>query len=152
MTITYRQATPNDEQALNQCLQEIVAAERPMDECLQDGFIQYYDPLKFLSSDNTQLIVAESEHGVVACGAAEIRNAKAYYHYHKTLYLAMMYVNEDYRGTGINAQIIEGLLSWGKSKGVENAMLTVYPQNASAIKAYEKLGFETALLEMRLRK
>lgn len=159
MTIHFREATLSDEQALKDCLQQIVAAERPMDSCLKEGHIEYYDPLLFVENENSNVIVAEVNHSdsqtsptIIGCGAAQIKPTKDYYHYSEVLYLAMMYVHQQYRGKGINGEIIQQLLAWGKAKGVEKASLTVYPQNPSAIKAYQKLGFEPALLEMRLRK
>lgn len=151
MDIIYRLATTQDKRALDNCLQQIIEAERPMDECLDDGFIEYYDPLDFIANENATLIVAEQGDVIIACGAAKLKNAKHYYHYDKSLYLAMMYVADAYRGKGINREIIQRLLRWGNERGVTNACLTVYPQNASAIKAYEKLGFMPALIEMRLR-
>jgi GNAT superfamily N-acetyltransferase len=151
MDIIYRLARAQDKTALDHCLQQIIAAERPMDECLDDGFIEYYDPLEFITHENASLIVAEQGDVIIGCGAAKLKKAKHYYHYEKSLYLAMMYVADAYRGQGINREIMQRLLTWGKDKGLTNASLTVYPQNASAIRAYEKLGFEPALLEMRLR-
>jgi GNAT superfamily N-acetyltransferase len=151
MDIIFRLASTKDKEALDQCLQHIIEAERPMDECLDDGFIEYYDPVDFVENENSTLIVAEQGDVIIACGAAKLKTAKHYYHYDKSLYLAMMYVADAYRGKGINREIMQRLISWGNDKGVTNASLTVYPQNASAIRAYEKLGFEPALLEMRLR-
>lgn len=154
MEISYRLATYDDKSALDACLQHIIATERAMDECLQTGFIEYYDPLDFVRLDNAILIVAidnENDGMIVGCGAAKIKQAREYYRYDEYLYLAMMYVANEYRGKGINGDIINCLIQWGKQKGVENASLTVYPDNTSAIRAYEKLGFKPALLEMRLR-
>jgi GNAT superfamily N-acetyltransferase len=151
MDIIFRLAIKQDKPALDHCLQQIIEAERPMDECLDDGFIEYYDPVDFINNENASLLVAEQEDVIIACGAAKLKNAKHFYHYDKSLYLAMMYVADAYRGKGINREIMQRLLSWGSEKGVVNASLTVYPQNDSAIRAYEKLGFEPALLEMRLR-
>ncbi len=150
-TIQFRQAVIDDKTALEQCLQCIVDAERPMDECLKEGHIEYYNPLDFVTSDNAELIVALDNNNIIACGAAVIKKAKEYYRYDSFLHLAMMYVDEQYRGLGINGELINQLLAWGKEKGIKNASLTVYPENPSAIRAYEKLGFSPALIEMRLR-
>jgi len=150
-SITYRLANFHDKAALDECLQHIIEAERPMDECLKPGHIEYYDPLNFVNQPHCNLIVAEESKQIIACGAARIQQDKNYYRYEHSLYLAMMYVAPSHRGQGINGKIIERLLTWGKEQGVTTAKLTVYPQNPSAIKAYEKLGFEPALIEMRLR-
>ncbi|MEM0912649.1 MAG: GNAT family N-acetyltransferase [Pseudomonadota bacterium] len=149
--IRFRPATLDDKSILDDFLQCIVAAERPMDECLKSSHIEYYNPIDFVASDNAHLIVAIDGEDVVGCGAAVIEQAKEYYHYDQFLHLAMMYVSDSYRGLGINGELIRLLLSWGSEKGMKNASLTVYPDNPSAIRAYEKLGFAPALIEMRLR-
>ncbi|WP_395340433.1 GNAT family N-acetyltransferase [Ningiella sp. W23] len=146
-----RSATLSDLPTLRAYLQGIVEAERPMDECLKNGHIEYYDPSSFIENENANLIVAEINGHLLGCGAGVIRPSKDYYKHDQHLYLAMMYVEAEHRGKGINAKIIKALIAWARDKGVENCVLTVYPSNSGAIKAYEKLGFETALLEMRLR-
>ena len=61
-----------------------------------------------------------------------------------------MYVNNDYRGKGINKQIIEELKTWALSKNIYELRLDVYNDNISAIKAYEKAGFQKHLVNMRM--
>jgi ribosomal protein S18 acetylase RimI-like enzyme len=61
-----------------------------------------------------------------------------------------MYVSPDFRGKGINKALVGHLISWSKNKGAQAVYLDVYSENASAIKAYEKVGFEPSLLEMKL--
>ena len=61
-----------------------------------------------------------------------------------------MYVSHQYRGQGINAKIIEKLMSWSKRKGVYDLYLDIYSQNVTAVKAYDKVGFKPSLMEMKL--
>jgi len=61
-----------------------------------------------------------------------------------------MYVSTDFRRKGINGEIIELLKSWSLEKGVKNLYLEVYAQNTAAMKAYQKVGFDPCLLEMKL--
>lgn len=155
MPILYRPAIVDDKPELDECLQQIVSAERTMDSCLRDSHIEYYDPIDFVIDEEAMLFVAlevdQHKERIVGCGAARIQSAKPYYRYESSLHLAMMYVAQSHRGQGINGVIMKKLLTWGKAQGVTNAKLTVYPNNPSAIRAYEKLGFEPALVEMRLR-
>ena len=65
-------------------------------------------------------------------------------------YLGFMYVDEAHRGRGLNKLIIDDLILWCKSRGVNEIRLAVYQDNPSAIKAYEKVGFEKHLITMRL--
>jgi ribosomal protein S18 acetylase RimI-like enzyme len=62
-----------------------------------------------------------------------------------------MYVKPGHRGKGINKVITDELVSWSKLRGISEVRLDVYAQNESAIKAYEKAGFEPHLLTMRLK-
>ncbi|MGB3726612.1 MAG: GNAT family N-acetyltransferase [Glaciecola sp.] len=149
--ISIREASLNDLPILHEFLQGIVSAERPMDECLKDEHIVYYDPADFINDAQSLLLIAEVNQQAVGCGAAIIKPSRDYYKHKQHLYLAMMYVSPEHRGKGINGTVMEGLIAWGKQNNVTTCMLTVYPDNPGAIRAYEKLGFERSLLEMRLR-
>ena len=61
-----------------------------------------------------------------------------------------MYVIPTFRGIGINKRVMEYLIEWGNSIGINEFKLDVYSQNLSAIKAYQKLGFSSELFNMRL--
>jgi ribosomal protein S18 acetylase RimI-like enzyme len=61
-----------------------------------------------------------------------------------------MYVKPAFRGQGINKKIIEALKQWAVSKGLTEMRLEVYMGNTAAIKAYDKVGFTSHLLEMRM--
>merc|ERR1711991_565113 len=64
MRISIRKATISDLPTLLQFEQEIIATERPFDECFPEK-ISYYDLKSMLSSDNALVLVAQ-------CGAAKI--------------------------------------------------------------------------------
>ena len=51
----------------------------------------------------------------------------------------------------LNKQVIEHLIVWAKSRGVCDFYLDVYGDNQAAVKAYEKLGFTSSLVEMKLQ-
>jgi GNAT superfamily N-acetyltransferase len=61
-----------------------------------------------------------------------------------------MYVEPDYRGQGIIQDILSQLLQWARDEGVNDFYLDVYTANESAVRAYEKFGFRSNLVEMRL--
>jgi GNAT superfamily N-acetyltransferase len=60
-----------------------------------------------------------------------------------------MYVLPEYRGKGINKLILDRLKDWAASQGLTELRLEVYYENLPAIKAYEKFGFKSHMLEMR---
>jgi ribosomal protein S18 acetylase RimI-like enzyme len=61
-----------------------------------------------------------------------------------------MYVHPLYRGRGINKIIIEELKRLVQERGVTELRLEVFSQNEPAIKAYEKVGFTSHIIQMRM--
>jgi len=147
-----REATEQDLEILLEFEQGVVTAERPFNSTLIEGEIHYYDLKHLIQSPEATVIVAEENNEIVASGYALIKNSEKYYNqFEKYSYLGFMYVKPEYRGKGINKVITDELLSWSTSRGISEVRLDVYAQNESAIKAYEKAGFEPHLLTMRLK-
>lgn len=150
ITPTTRTATLEDLPVLLEFEQGIIHVERPFDPTLKKGKIHYHDFKAILLDSNAVVMVAEIAGEVIACGYAQIRTAKDYLQHTHYAHLGAMFVQEDYRGKGINALIINALMAWVKTKDINEVRLEVYADNLSAIKAYEKIGFNAHLLEMRL--
>ncbi|UTX46765.1 GNAT family N-acetyltransferase [Chryseobacterium sp. MA9] len=147
-----REATEQDLEILLEFEQGVVTAERPFNSTLIEGEIHYYDLKHLIQSPEATVIVAEENNEIVASGYALIKNSEKYYNqFEKYSYQGFMYVKPEYRGKGINKVITDELLSWSTSRGISEVRLDVYAQNESAIKAYEKAGFEPHLLTMRLK-
>lgn len=147
-----REATEKDLEILLTFEQGIVSAERPFNTTLIDGEIHYYDLSYFIQSPDATLIIAEENNEIISSGYALIKKAEKYYYtFEKYAYLGFMYVKPEYRGKGVNKVITDELISWAKSRDVSEVRLDVYAENAAAIKAYEKAGFEPHLLTMRLK-
>lgn len=130
--------------------QGIVTAERPMNPTLKDGEIHYYDLAKLIESDFSEMLVAELDGELIASGYALEKKAKDYEKHDKYAHLGFMYVKPEHRGKGVNQLILDALLDWAKSRGLNEIRLEVYTENAAAIRAYQKAGFVSSLLEMRL--
>lgn len=145
-----REAKIEELETLLEFEQGIVIAERPMNPCLKDGEIHYYDLAKLIESDLCGVFVAELDGELIASGYALEKQAKDYEKYDKFAYLGFMYVKPEHRGKGLNQLILDALLDWAKRRGLTEIRLEVYSDNASAIKAYQKAGFAQHLLEMRL--
>ncbi|MBT2620795.1 GNAT family N-acetyltransferase [Chryseobacterium sp. ISL-6] len=151
--MTIREATKEDLKVLLEFEQGIVDSERPFDKTLIDGEIHYYDLNFLISSENALLVVVEKNNEIVASGYALIKETqKDYSNFKKYAYLGFMFVKPEYRGQGINQSIVDKLIEWSKEKGMYEIRLDVYDKNESAVKAYEKAGFEPLLLTMRLKK
>lgn len=148
--LNIRQATLDDLPMLLEFEQGIIATERPFDPTLKESKISYYDLKAFILSDDAEVVVAELEGEVVAGGYAQIRKAEDYLQHSAYAHLGAMFVRAAHRGKGINAKIIHALTAWAKARGITEIRLKVYSDNLSAQKAYQKIGFQAHILEMRL--
>ena len=150
MTPTIRKATLEDVPILLEYEQGLIEAERPMDITIKEDRISYYDISKFIKNDHSELFVVELYGDIVASGYAKIKKDRHYLKHEYQGYLGFMFVPKKYRGNGYNKLIIQALLKWCKNRNVFEIRLDVYNINESAIKAYEKVGFEKHLINMRL--
>jgi GNAT superfamily N-acetyltransferase len=149
--ITIRKAHSNDLEKLLTFEQGIITAERPFDLTLKEEKIHYYDIEKMISASHIEVLVAEINSEVVGSGYARIASAKPYLNHETYAYLGFVYTDLNFRGIGVNSKIIEGLKDWCRSQDLFELRLDVYNHNASAIKAYEKVGFKKHLINMRIR-
>jgi GNAT superfamily N-acetyltransferase len=148
--IKIRKATLKDIKSLLEFEQAIVEFERPFEENMMLEPFHYYDLAELIQLDNAQVLVAEHDKRLVGSGFIHIRKARDYLNHEYHGYLGFMYVDPEYRGLSINKKIIRELTKWAKHKQLNVLCLTVFAENQSAIRAYEKAGFHPNLLEMRL--
>jgi len=149
MDIKIRKATPKDLPVLLDFEQRLIAVERPMDISLeQHKKINYYDIGSFIESDSAELYVATIKDEIIASGYGLIKRNDAKFSYRKYGYIGFIYVKDEYRGQGISKLIFNAIFNWFRTKKIVEVKLTVYEENPSAIKAYEKLGFKKNLIEM----
>lgn len=150
MTLNIRKATLDDIPTLLEFEQGVIKAERPMNPTIQDGYINYYNLNSLITGENSTLLVAELKGELVASGYARIMPDRHYLKHQYQGYLGFMFVPEKHRGNGYNKKIIDALIAWCKEREVYEIRLDVYPANESAIKAYEKAGFQKYMIAMRL--
>lgn len=149
MSIITRLATAADLPDLLAFEQGIIAFERPYNPTLKLDPISYYDVGAMIDNPNIEVIVAVDGDLIVGSGYAKTIIASEYISPRKQAFLGFMYVRPEYRGRGINKLVMDDLLDWARTQGHSEVRLTVYAENAGAIRAYEKAGFTGLLLEMR---
>jgi GNAT superfamily N-acetyltransferase len=148
--IVIRPAVLADLDVLLKFEQAMIEAERPFDSGIRTGTdVRYYDLEALIASDDAEVIVAEIDSEIIACGYARIESSKAYLKHRQHSYLGFMYVVPEHRGKGVNKKVLEVLEAWSDSKGIYELRLEVYVENAAAIRAYEKSGYRGDILEMR---
>lgn len=150
MTPTIRIATVNDLPTLLKFEQGVIEVERPFNPTIKEQKIIYYDLEQLISSKNSEVFVIEIDKTIVASGYAQIKGDRPYLKHKKQGYLGFMFVDPNNRGKGLNKIIIHALLKWCKSREVHEIKLDVYNDNISAIKAYEKVGFNKHMINMRM--
>ncbi len=148
--ILIRTATLDDLERLLEFEQALIKAERPFDKTIREDPVSYYDIKQYILDPEAEVLVAEIDGNVVSSGFGLIRTARPYLDHGQYAYLGFMFTMPEYRGRGINRLIIDGLKKWAVRKGLQEVRLSVYPKNQAAVKAYEKVGFVSHLLEMRL--
>jgi GNAT superfamily N-acetyltransferase len=148
--IVIRAAVQSDLPILKGFEQGIIATERPLNDSLKTDDICYYDIGALIDANNSVVMVADDNGQIVGSGYARIKESKAHLVHDLHAYLGFMYVAPSHRGRGINQLIIQSLINWGKSQGMQDFYLDAYAQNHSAIRAYQKLGFDSSLVEMKL--
>ena len=147
--ITTREATLADMDTLLQFEQGVIVAERPFDPTLKEDHINYYNLNELITAPHIQLVVAELDGEVIGSGYARIESSKIYLKHPQHAYLGFMYVLPKHRGKGVNKMVIDALTDWAVSRGINELRLEVYYQNVPAIKAYEKVGFISHMIQMR---
>lgn len=150
MMYSIRKATLADLPLLLEFEQALIKVERPMDSTIKEGEVSYYDIADFIQQKDTEVLVAECDSKIVASGYAQIKGDRHYLKHDLQGYLGFMYVDEAYRGQGLNKLLIDDLIQWCKKRAVNEIRLAVYQDNPSAISAYEKVGFKKHLITMRL--
>ena len=145
-----REATASDLPTLLDFEQALIAYERPFAPNLKKGKISYYDLSAYIKAADIRVVVAEIAGQLVGSGYALIKENKAYKAPQFYVYLGFMYVVPEYRGQGINSQIMKDLIDWGKIQGYTEFQLDVYAENESALKAYAKAGLVPEILTMRI--
>lgn len=150
-TLVVREALESDKPTLLEFEQALIAAERPMDPTIRQEPVRYYDMDELISNPEVHFLVAEKDDRLVGCGYVRPKDARHYLDHQKYAYLGFMYTAEPFRGQGINQEIVKKLKKWATNRGLTEFRLTVYETNLPAIRAYEKVGFERHLIEMRLR-
>lgn len=149
--ITIRTAAESDLERLLEFEQSLISYERPLDPTLkQAGKIYYYDLPDLIKSEDAKVLVAERLGSAIGCGFGKIEENKPKFVEKRLGYIGLIFVSEELRRRGIAEKIFEHLFEWFRERDVWEAMLRVYPENTGAVKAYEKFGFKTGLIEMKM--
>ena len=148
--ISTRPAKIDDLKALQEFEQGIIKVERPLDPFLKSGRIYYYNIEELITAENVNLLVAVSNNEIIGSGYVRIEKSSEYHKNKKNGYVGFIYVKPEFRGKRISTIILESLKYWAKKRGLNELRLDVYHNNTSAIKSYERFGFNKSMINMRM--
>ena len=149
MAIIVRPAKKEDHPAAERLLRQIAQLHADLRPDIFRPASQKYDKLQFaalLRNKNSPILVAQDEHGEVLGYAMlqvkTIRKSPVFCP-RQFLYVDDLCVDETARGQGIGMALMEGVRNLAKERGIKTIQLNVWERNESAIKFYERLGFQT---------
>ena len=148
--ISTRTAKIDDLKALQEFEQGIIKVERPLDPFLKSGRIYYYNIEELITAEDVNLLVAVSNNEIIGSGYVRIEKSSEYHKNKKNGYVGFIYVKPEFRGKRISTIILESLKYWAKKRGLNELRLDVYHNNTSAIKSYERFGFNKSMINMRM--
>jgi ribosomal protein S18 acetylase RimI-like enzyme len=145
-----RSARVSDLPKLLEFEQGIIVAERPFDHTLKPDPISYYDIGEMINADGAEVAVVEIDGRLIASGYAKKKRSRHYLNPTYHAFIGFLYVVPEFRGQGVNQILLDHLFEWSRNNDLPEIHLTVYPGNKSAIRAYEKVGFKSYIVEMRM--
>jgi GNAT superfamily N-acetyltransferase len=148
--MNFREASIQDLSQLKKIEQAIIEYERQFAKHLKEDPIEYYDLKNLIERDDAIVMLAVNSNEIIGTAYALIKKSAPYKLHKYYAYLGFMYVSPEFRGKGINGELIKELINWSKTKGVFEFQLDVYAENKSAIEAYKKSNFRPNLLNMRM--
>lgn len=148
--ISIRTACADDLPILLAFEQGIIRAERPFDHTLKPDPVSYYDIAAMIDDPDAEVAIALLDGQPIGSGYALKKASRHYVTPEFHAYIGFLYVDPDHRGRGVNNLVLDHLFAWARKNNLPEIHLTVYPDNAPAIRAYQKTGFQPYILEMRL--
>lgn len=151
-----RKATIDDLGLISGMQVKLALHERRTDKLLkQKGKIRFNTARitqRLITSSGGECFIAEIDHKPVGMCLVEILdNTARFSEYKKRGYISEIYVKSGYRRQGIGTRLMEEAIGWFKQNGLVDIRLKVFSLNINAMKAYDKMGFEDRMVEMRYK-
>jgi len=101
-------------------------------------------------SKNRYLLVAEEDNKVIGYALGELGSRPPVFKIRKIGFISDMFVDKNFRKSGIAKQFLAKLFIWFKSKKLKYIELTVHVKNEIGNKAWAKYGFEDYMKKQRV--
>ena len=152
-----RLASADDAQRIGELWLEMVRFHRQFDPMLfnaSEKGAEFYQQsiVSRLNDPNTRVLVAEEDGQVIGYVLGMIADIMAeVFQPIRSGFLAVIYVQEDYRRRGIGKELVERLVLWFQSKDVAYYEWHVAQKNSKAVEFWESMGGEVTMLRMRAK-
>ena len=98
--------------------------------------------LKRISADDFNVIIAESNEGIIGYVMGWIKSRPPIYDIKKIGYLSNIFVDKEIRNAGVGKNLFTELEKWFKDKGVNYIEIKSDARNNDTIKKFRNYGFE----------
>ena len=142
-----RKATYDDVETLNHLLTLLIRDERQYNSAINENFtvINMYE--NYIEDLSRLIIVAEKEGKIAGYLYGYLLPTDDSYKY-KVSKLDALYVNSEYRQSGVATALIQYFKEWSKSNHVKSIEVGVCSNNQKAKNLYTKQNFETQMETM----
>jgi len=107
---------------------------------------------EFARAGPPEILVAETELGLVGCVRFEQRHARrAGRRVRPRVYVDLLVVAPRWQSRGVGTMLLERVHAIVRSRGIDTVELDVYEFNGSGLRLYEKMGYATTQRRMKLR-
>ena len=147
--VKIRQASKEDLEQIIDLSRKLGRNESVLDSMISPLPSEFQNPkwiLKIIERKNA-VVVAEIEKKIVGYSLGWISQPWAYKG--KRGYICDCFIEKSHRRRGIGKTLINAILSWFISKGVECVEVDVYSSNIPSLELFKKLGFKEVSKRLR---
>lgn len=151
LRVVIRHANDNDLQQIVRLSEKLGRDESTADSMVSPAPSEFQNPgwiLKNIRGENTVVFVAELDGKIVGYSLGWVSQPWSYKG--KRGYICDCFVDEPYRRRGIGRKLVEAILNWFMSRGVDCVEADVYSNNTPSLAMFRSLGFEEISKRLRL--
>jgi ribosomal protein S18 acetylase RimI-like enzyme len=153
--VLIRPATAEDAQAVARMWERLVTFHRALDDDLpsatHDGAQRYAKSLaERVEDSHTCTYVAEGEGQLIGYVLGVVVDfPPEMFEQEPSGFLADIYVEEGFRGQGVGRALVQALVEWFRTKGLDYFEWHVAARNADGVKFWRAMGGREVMLRMR---
>ena len=144
-----RKAKMEDTKELNLMLTLLIRDEKKYDDSIDETFVVTNMYENYIEDSQKCILVAEEDNKVVGYLYGILKTEDEVTKNKKAI-LDALYVDTEYRKSGIASSLIKSFKKWCSNNGVKSIEVSVCSKNTTAKKLYDKHKFETFRETMKI--